>query len=105
MTWVRRWLAVFPTALVLVTVWYVASGVAGANWFWYWEPLNLSEAAALRDSGEVARLLDAGTDPNASYEVRAGFLFSTARRMTPLDAARAAHREEIEALLLAGGAH
>lgn len=104
MAWVRRLAFSAPLALVALTVVYLALAAGNANPFWRSEPLNLSEAAALRDAGEVARLLEAGADPNATYEVRAGFLFTTARRLTPLEAARLAGRPEIVGLLRSDGA-
>lgn len=104
MRWLQAWLAAVPIALAAATLLYLGAAVAGANPFWHWEPLNLSEAAALRDAGEVSRLLESGADPNAAYDVRAGFLFTTARRLTPLEAARVADRPEIVDLLRAGGA-
>jgi hypothetical protein len=104
MTWVRRLAGAAPFALVVLTVAYLALAAGNANPFWRWEPLNLSEAAALRDAGEVARLIEAGGDPNASYEVRAGILFPTARTVTPLEAAQLARRQEIVDLLRSEGA-
>ena len=72
--------------------------------FWLWERLNLSEAAALRDRGEVSRLLREGHDPNATYLVRRGFLRDYAMRLTPLQAAQASRRDEIVQILLDAGA-
>ncbi len=103
----RYWpvrLASLPV-LVLTAAWVVALGatVAGTNPMWRVEPLNLSEAAALRDGGEVARLMALGAAPGAAYRIRAGFLFSRPVMMTPLDAAIAAGRPEIVQLLLDSG--
>jgi hypothetical protein len=72
--------------------------------FWLWEPLNLSEAAALRDRGEVARLLAEGQDPNAKYRVRRGFVRDYAMQLTPVEAARATRRDEIVEILVDAGA-
>ena len=72
--------------------------------FWRWEPLNLAEAAALRDSGEVARLLAEGENPNGVYRVRGGVVRNSPMEMTPMAAALAARRDEIVQLLLDGGA-
>jgi hypothetical protein len=72
--------------------------------FWMWEPLNLSEAAALRDRGEVARLLAEGQDPNVKYRVRRGFVRNYAMQLTPIEAARAARRDEIVQILVDAGA-
>jgi len=74
--------------------------VSGDNPVWRTEPLNLSEAAALRDRGEVARLLAAGTDARASMPVRGGFLYKDQTTLTPAEAAVLADRPEILQLLL-----
>jgi hypothetical protein len=72
--------------------------------FWMWEPLNLAEAAALRDRGEVARLLAEGQDPNRTYRIRRGFVRDYATRLTPMEAALAARRGEIVEILVDAGA-
>jgi hypothetical protein len=97
--------AMAPAALLaLARVVFLVLALWDVHPFWLSEPLNLSEAAALRDRGEVARLLAAGEDPNATYQVRKGFLRDYPARMTPLDAARAARRDEIVQILLDAGA-
>lgn len=78
-------------------------GVGGSNPLWRSEPLNLAEAAALRDMGEVARLLSQGADPRPERLVRAGFLYAYPARLTPMDAAVRADRPEIVQLLLDSG--
>lgn len=70
--------------------------------FWQGGPLTLAEAAALRDQGEVARLIEAGADPNRQYDLRPDVL--AIRRATPLEAAVAARRAEIINLLMHEGA-
>jgi hypothetical protein len=84
-------------------VWLLMAAV-DAHPFWPSEPLTLSEAAALRDGGEVARLLASGVDPNARYPIREGFLYSNAVVLTPVEAAQAAERPEIVAILVQAGA-
>jgi hypothetical protein len=64
--------------------------------------LTLSEAAALRDQGEVSRLTASGTDPNAVYGLRPGVL--AASSLTPLEAAVGARRAETVELLMLRGA-
>ena len=70
---------------------------------WQFEPLNHSEAAALRDAGELGKLLQQGLDPNRAYPIRAGFL-SEPVIMTPIEAAIAANRPEIVDMLIESGA-
>ena len=98
-------MATVPAALLAVArvVVLVLAGW-GVHPFWLSEPLNLAEAAALRDRGEVARLLAEGSDPNATYRVRRGFVRDYAVQMTPMAAAIAARREEIVQILLDAGA-
>ena len=98
-------IAAAPAALLALTrVVFLVLAVWDVHPFWRWEPLNLAEAAALRDRGEVARLLAEGEDPNATYRVRRGVVRSYAMQMTPMAAALAARRDEIVQLLLDGGA-
>jgi len=70
--------------------------------FWKGGPVTLAEAAALRDQGEVARLIEAGADPDQAYSLRPDVLATT--RATPLEAAVAARRPEIVHLLMHEGA-
>lgn len=94
----RLTFAPVATFAVVCLAW-LAMGAAGAHPFWRTQRLTLSEAAALRDAGEVARLAAAGEDVNAPYRVRAGFLRSEDMELTPLEAARLADRPEIVMLL------
>ena len=97
--------AMIPPALLAVArVVFLVLAVWDVHPFWLWEPLNLAEAAALRDRGEVARLLAEGQDPNATYRVRRGFIRDYPVEMTPMAAAVAARRDEIVQILLDGGA-
>jgi hypothetical protein len=98
-------IAAAPAALLALTrVVFLVLAVWDVHPFWLWEPLNLAEAAALRDRGEVARLLAEGEDPNATYRVRRGFVREYPMQMTPMAAALAARRDEIVQLLLDSGA-
>jgi hypothetical protein len=89
----------------LVAFWSLGLCVAtavGANPFWREQPVNISEAAALRDSASVVRSIARGADPFAPHTVRAGALFDRTVTLTPLEAAVAARRAEVvEAILSA----
>ena len=82
----------------LVALWSLglcAMTLAGANPYWTEEPVNISEAAALRDAATVVNLIHRGVDPRQSYPVPAGRLFDRAVTVTPLEAAVAARRPEV----------
>lgn len=97
--------AMLPAALLAIArVVFLILAVWDVHPFWWWRPLNLAEAAALRDRGEVARLLAEGRDPNATYLVRRGFIRDYAMRLTPIEAAEATRRDEVVQLLLDAGA-
>ena len=90
-------IAVAVSAVILVT-----AAAGGSPPFWTGGALTLSEAAALRDQGEVTRLTLAGADPNAPYSLRPGIL--AAASLTPLEAAVGARRAEMVELLMLHGA-
>jgi len=97
--------AMIPPALLAMTrVIFLVLALNDVHPFWLREPLNLAEAAALRDRGEVARLLAEGQDPNATYSVRRGMVRDYPMQMTPMAAAVAVRRDEIVQILLDGGA-
>jgi len=93
-----------PVLLALARVVFLVLTLWGLHPFWLWEPVNLAEAAALRDRGEVARLLAQGENPNATYRVRRGVVRDYAVEMTPMAAATAVRRDEIVQILLDAGA-
>jgi hypothetical protein len=68
---------------------------------WPQPALNLSEAAANRDLGEIVRLIQASEDPDAPREVR---LADTTVLATPLEAAVASKDVESVRVLLTNGA-
>ena len=93
-----------PALLALTRVVFLVLALWDVHPFWLFEPLNLAEAAALRDRGEVARLLAHGENPNATYRIRRGFVRDYPVEMTPMAAALAARRDEIVQLLVDSGA-
>jgi len=76
----------------------------GVDPLWQVEPLTLAEAAALRDNGEVVRLIDLGEDPNRPGAVRPNFLRNEGLVLAPLEAAVGARRADMVELLLENGA-
>ena len=96
--------AVPPLALALAAL-LLATGLPGVrNAFWHSEPVNLSEAAALRDLARVRRLVEEGADPNARRLVRPGILDAEGREMTALEAAKETGASDTIELLLELGA-
>ncbi len=92
-------LLVWATAAMLVGLPF------GSDPLWVVEPMTLSEAAALRDNGEVVRLLELGADVNGASLVRPNIVSERELTMTPLEAAVAVEREDMVELLLEQGAH
>jgi hypothetical protein len=87
----------------LVALWSLAlcaMTLAGVNPYWTQQPVNMSEAAALRDAATVVKLIRHGADPRQPYPVRAGALFDRAVTITPLEAAVAARRAEVVDVIL-----
>ena len=78
------------------------AAAAAAPAFWKGGSLTLSEAAALRDAGEVVRQIASGADPNATYPLRPGIL--DASSLTPLEAAVDSRRAEMVDVLMGHGA-
>jgi hypothetical protein len=104
----EKWAAVVLAApgslLAAVSAAALMTAVFGAHPMWPHEALNLSEAAALNDEGQVAMLIGAGEDPDAPREVRAGLLGTSTVRLTPLEAAVAASDPSMIHTLLMHGA-
>ena len=97
-------LAVPGTLLILATAVMLFGLPFGIDPLWRVEPLTLAEAAALRDNGEVVRLIDAGEDPNKAGTVRAELLRNDAQVVTPLEAAVGIDRPDMIEVLLDNGA-
>jgi hypothetical protein len=82
------------TALLLL------GATIGSHPLWRVEPLNLSEAAAMRDGATVVQLIASGEDPYARRPVRADLLFNDRAELTPIEAAIAGGRTEIVEVIL-----
>src|SRR5688572_5156667 len=74
--------------------------VIGEHPLWPATPLNMSEAAALRDSATVLQLLRQGERVDRPWRIPAGVLLDHEVTLTPLDAAVIARRPEIVQVLL-----
>jgi hypothetical protein len=92
------------TLLVLATTALLLGLPFGFDPLWHAESLTLPEAAALRDTGEVVRLIANRENPDAPGPVRANILRSEPVVVTPLEAAVAADRPEVIEVLLDQGA-
>ena len=91
-------------ALIVATATMLLALPFGVDPVWRVEPLSLPEAAALRDAGEVLRLINGGGDPDVPGTVRGYFLRNDAVVVTPLEAAVAADRTDVLEVLLDNGA-
>ena len=90
--------------LIAVTAAMFTALPFGIDPLWHVEPVTLPEAAALRDNGEVVRLIGLGADPNEAGIVRQYFAHNEAHVLTPLEAAVSIRRAGIVDLLLEHGA-
>lgn len=90
-----------PAALLgVITAGMLLRAVCGSHPLWHADPVNLSEAAALRDQATVMRLIRRGEDPYQRREVRADLLFNDRAELTAPEAAIASGRPEVmEAIL------
>ena len=101
---VRRLIAVVVALPAIVlgasTAAMLGRAVPGAHPVWREEPVNLTEAAALRDQATVVRMIRRGEDPYRRRELRADLVFSEKMELTPLEAAIATQRAEIVEIIL-----
>jgi hypothetical protein len=98
-------LAVAPALIMLaVSVWTVFGWLVGIAPLWPEPNQTLSEAAALKNSGEVVRLITRDrVDPNRVWPMREG-ISNAAPNMTALEAAVRDRRVEMVTVLLQHGA-
>jgi hypothetical protein len=97
-------LAIPPLMLACASVVWTFGGL-GRGGLWPALPLTLSEAAATRNTGEAARLIALGEDPNKASRVREGLLpGGKSQVVTPLEAALAIRRTDMAQMLLDYGA-
>ena len=82
----------------------VVTAFTGEHPLWKLEARNLAEAAALRDSGLIVRLVENGVDLRDAGPVRPGILFDHPMTLTPLEAAAASRDSSIVQLLFDLGA-
>ena len=101
-----------PLLLAIGNVILLVLSLAGRDPVWRPEHVNVSEAVALTDAAEAIRLIGLGNDPHKRYPIRPGlvpdsYALGPASRggleMTPMEAAVAAARPEIVALLFDEG--
>ena len=93
--------AALPAALLgLWSLAAVAQSPAGRNPHWRHQPLNMTEAAALRDQATVAALIARGEDPHARRELPADLVLNERAELTPFEAAIALGRPELAELLV-----
>ncbi len=92
--------AVPPVALAVVSAGLLALTALSGHPLWPSHALNMSEAAALRDSATVLQLIRQGENLHERRRVRAGFLVDRDVALTPLEAAIAARRSEVVDVIL-----
>lgn len=93
--------AALPAAVLgVLTAGMLLRALVGPHPLWRVEPVNLSEAAALRDQATVVQLIRRGDDPYQRREVRADLLFNDRTEMTAFEAAIASGRSEVMDILL-----
>jgi hypothetical protein len=89
---------------LLASLAVVAGQLIGWSPFWPVPEVNVAEAAAVSDAGEVVRLIvDEGQDPNRRWPVRSGIVGQQPLMLTPLEAAIVIRREPLVPVLLRHG--
>jgi hypothetical protein len=93
-------IAVPGAVLALGTAFMMLGAITDSPSWWRVEPVNLSEAAALRDRATVARLMAAGEDPYVRREIRADLVFNHRVDLSAIEAGIATRRSEIVDVIL-----
>ena len=88
--------AVLGLAMGIMTL----MAMGGSHPLWRVDPVNMSEAAALRDEATVVQLMAKGENPYTRREIRAHLLSADRVELTPLEAGIAAARAEIVEIIL-----
>jgi hypothetical protein len=90
-----------PAALLgVMTAGTLVRAMFDTHPLWHVQPVNLSEAAILRDQATVALMIHRGEDPYLRREVRADLFFNDRTELTPLEAAIATGRADILEIIL-----
>jgi hypothetical protein len=99
------WAAAPPLVLAAMIGGMLAVTPLAGHPMWRTASLNMAEAAAARDVGTLAAMLERGEDPNLARTVRPPLLEGAANRhVTPLEAGVFEGRLEVVHLLLTHGA-
>ena len=90
-----------PGAILgLGTAVVMLGAVGGSPPWWRVDPVNMSEAAALRDRATVVRMMAEGQDPYERHEIRADLVFNNRVELTAIEAGIATRRSEIVDVIL-----
>lgn len=101
----RHWPALFAAAPgMALTAWLSMALLGAGPVLDPVEPLTLPEAVAIGAPAEAIRLMRRGTDPNRPAAVRVSIFERNVGELTPLEAAAAARRADMLALLVDRGA-
>lgn len=92
-----------PSLGCLVAVACLIFAAVGSHPLWPVTQMTMAEAAALRDTGEIARRVQTGESPNAVGTVRSGVLRSEVLELMPVEAAVAANRPDVLRVLIESG--
>ncbi len=86
--------------LALGTGFLMLGAVNGSPSWWQVDPVNISEAAALRDRATVVRMMANGESPYVRHEIRKDLVFNNSVELTAIEAGIATHRSEVVDIIL-----